>query len=68
MPNNYAHGLGPFDAQNKAWMNYHYRVFRAQTSTAHLSLADWADLTQPGGPISQELMVNFVELQPYLED
>jgi len=28
----------------------------------------WTGEGKPGGPIGQELMFNFVELQPYLED
>ena len=29
---------------------------------------EWKQPGQPGGPIGQELMFNFLELQPYLED
>ena len=49
------------------WLNYHWRVFRARSSQARLVISDWASATEPGGPIGQELMLNFVELQPYLE-
>jgi hypothetical protein len=67
--NNYAHSLGAFNAQNQAWMNYHFRVFRATGSTAKLVISDWAvPAAAPGGPIGQELMFNFIELQPYLEE
>ncbi len=68
IPNNYAHGLGPFNRQNRFWMNYHHRVFRAKGKTAKLTISDWASEAEPGGPIGQELMLNFVEVQPYLED
>jgi hypothetical protein len=68
MPNNYAHGLGPFNDQHKAWMNYHYHVFRAARPTATLTISDWLGPAQPGGPIGQELMYNFIEAQPYLGD
>jgi hypothetical protein len=68
MANNYAHTLGPFKGQNNAWMNYHYRVFRAQHHTAELTLSDWLDPSQPGGPANQELIWNFVEVQPYWGD
>ena len=66
--NNYAHGLGAFKEQNKAWMNYHFRVFRATGPTAKLALSDWAGPEAPGGPVGQELMFNFIEVQPYFEE
>jgi len=66
--NNWAHNLGPFNNQNKAWLNYHYQVFRAKGPTAELAISDWASPTQPGGPPGQELMFNFLELQPYFAD
>lgn len=66
--NNYAHTLGPFNLQNPFWMNYHFLVFRAKGKTAKLIISDWASETEPGGPIGQELMFNFIEVQPYLED
>lgn len=68
IPNNYAHHLGAFNDKNRFWMNYHHRVFRAKSSSAHLTLSDWAKETEPVGPVGQELMFNFVEVQPYLEE
>ncbi|HEC42162.1 MAG TPA: hypothetical protein ENI20_04965 [Bacteroides sp.] len=50
------------------WMNYHWLVFRAEDNTARLIISDWAGKENPGGPISQELVYNFIEIQPYLED
>ena len=49
-------------------MNYHWRVFRAKGATAKLTVTDWQDDKQPGGPIGQELMFNSIEIQPYIED
>jgi len=66
--NNYAHGLGAFNAQNQAWMNYHFRVFRATGPTAKLMISDWATPAAAGGPIGQELMFNFIEVKPYWEE
>lgn len=63
--NNYAHQLGAFNEQNKAWMNYHSCVFRAIGQTAKLVVSDWGGVEGPGGPVGQELMFNFIELQPY---
>jgi hypothetical protein len=48
------------------WMNFHWRVFRAQGATAHLRISDWQSDKDPGGPPSQEIMFNFVEVQPYV--
>ncbi len=67
-PNCYAHLLGKFNAQYNYWMNYHWRVFKAKGTTAQLTVTDWQDDQQPGGPIGQELMFNFIEIQPYLGD
>ena len=49
-------------------MNYHWHVFRAQKNTATLTVSDWTTEKEPGGPIGQELMFNFIEIQPYLGD
>ena len=61
--------IGPFKGKEDApWMNHHRLVFRAQGATAKLTLSDWADDENQGGPIGQELMYNFVEIQPYFEN
>ena len=65
--NCYSHSYGPYDRENKAWMNYHWRVFRARGTTARLTVSDWKSDNEPGGPIGQELMYNFIEVQPYFE-
>jgi hypothetical protein len=49
-------------------MNYHWRIFRATGAEARLTISDWAAPDDPGGPVGQELMLNFVEVQPYFED
>jgi len=66
-PNCYSHHLGSFNDQHRAWMNYHVRVFRAKGKTAKLAISDWAGPHEPGGPAGQELMLNFIEVQPYHE-
>ena len=53
------------------WMNYHWRVFRARGTTAKLTVTDWKSdpaHAEPAGPIGQELMFNFIEIQPYLAE
>ena len=67
VPNCYAHKWGPYQKQGDAWTNYYWRVFRAKGTTARLSLSDWASAKVPAGPVGQELMFNFVQIQPYLE-
>ena len=54
------------------FVNWHVRVFRAKGTTATLRISDWADPppagsgeAAPGGPIGQELMYNFIKVQPY---
>ncbi|KPK68773.1 MAG: hypothetical protein AMJ84_10625 [Acidithiobacillales bacterium SM23_46] len=66
--NNYAHQLGTFTNKHKFWFNYHWWVFRPQATAAKLTISDWADARQPGAPIGQELMYNFIEVQPYWEN
>ena len=67
MHNCYSHHLGPFNAQHRAGMNYHFEVFRAKGERARLTVSDWAGADEPGGPAGQELMFNFLEAQSYLE-
>jgi len=59
---------GPFKGKKPPWMNHYRLVFRAKDTTAKLTISDWADATTPGGPIGQEILYNFVEVQPYIED
>ncbi|MBI4244530.1 MAG: hypothetical protein HY606_10605 [Planctomycetes bacterium] len=59
--------MGPFDDNHRAWMNYHWKVFRVKETTAELSISDWISDKEPGGPIGQELILNFIEVQPYFE-
>jgi hypothetical protein len=67
-PSCYAHAHGPFNVDNRYWMNLFNVVFRARGNEARLTISDWAAPDSPGGPPGQELMLNFVEVQPYLED
>ena len=68
IPNNYAHQLGAFTKQHNFWFNYHWLVFTAKKPTAILTISDWVSEQEPGGPIGQELIYNFIEVQPYWED
>jgi hypothetical protein len=66
-PNCYSHHHGPFNRDNLAWMNYHWIPFRAKGEEATLTISDWSDPENPGGPAGQEMMLNFVQVQPYFE-
>lgn len=48
--------------------NHHRVMFRAKAPTAQLTISDWATPVAPGGPIGQELMVNYLQLEPYFEE
>jgi len=69
-PGGFHRVLGFTSGRKVAWMNYHFTVFRAKADTARLTISDWADTPDPGpgGPIGQEVMYNFVEVQPYYDD
>ena len=63
-----SHAYAPYGKENPAWMNYHWRVFRANGPTAKLTVSDWASNADPGGPAGQELMYNYVCVQPYYSE
>ena len=48
--------------------NLLYVVFRAQAETALLTLSDWAEPSVPGGRSGQELLFDFVQVQPYFAE
>jgi hypothetical protein len=51
-----------------AWFNHHRVLFRATRSTARITISDWATPTDAGGPVGQELMFNYVQVEPYFEE
>lgn len=54
-------------AVGSASFQFHRLMFRATAPTATLTISDWAADDAPGGPAGQELMINFIEVQPYFE-
>ncbi|MGD9495313.1 MAG: hypothetical protein AB7Y46_03275 [Armatimonadota bacterium] len=60
--------IGEFTTENPLYLNMHWHVFRATGTTATLRISDWRAPDDPGGPAGQELMVNFVEVKPFLPD
>ena len=67
IPNHGFARVGPFLKQGSGvpWHNYHWLVFRATGNSARLTLSDWSDDENRGGPVGRQLMFNFVEIQPY---
>lgn len=63
----YSHVHGAFNREHPAYMNLFNITFRAQSSEAQLVISDWLRPGDPGGPAGQELLANFVEVQPYYE-
>ncbi|MBI4024721.1 MAG: LamG domain-containing protein [Verrucomicrobia bacterium] len=59
---------GAFNSKNAFWNNYLCRVFRAKGNEARLTISDWLDDKEPGAPVGQEIICNFIEVQPYLEE
>ena len=66
--NNFYHCTPRYPKTKTAWMNYRRLVFRASSEAATLTISDWPNAHDPVGPIGQELMMNFIEIQPYLEE
>jgi hypothetical protein len=63
-----ARGPKPFERKSPFWMTYHWLCFRAESPTAKLVITDWAKPEAPGGPIGQQVICSFVEVQPVLEE
>ena len=59
--------VGPFGRKNPYGWNYHQRVFRATADTARLTFSDWASAVKPVGEVGEELIWNFIQVQPYFE-
>jgi hypothetical protein len=46
-------------------ITYHWKIFRARTTNATLTVSDWEQAKQPTAPFGQEQAFNFLEIQPY---
>nr|HPO09510.1 hypothetical protein [bacterium] len=60
----WSHPQLPFE-NGPAWFNHHRVMFKATGETARLVISDWASPNDPGGEIGQEILYNYVQLQPY---
>lgn len=49
------------------WITYHWKVFRAKSKTAQLTISDWPKENEPGVTFGQEQTFNFLEIEPYRE-
>ncbi|MBM3838068.1 MAG: hypothetical protein FJ398_08895 [Verrucomicrobia bacterium] len=49
------------------WITYHWKVFRAKSTTAKLTVSDWPSVPEAGNTFGQEQTFNFLEIQPYWE-
>jgi hypothetical protein len=58
----------PYDREGSAWMNYHWRVFRADHHSARLAISDWTSDEEPDGRVGQQMMYNFISVQPYFSE
>jgi hypothetical protein len=66
-PSCYSHEVKPYTREHPAYFNFHRVVFRPSRKTILLTISDWSGPNTPGGPIGQETMFNFVEVQPFHE-
>ena len=62
----YSHPQLPF-SNGPAWFNHHRLMFRATNSSARLIISDWESDNTAGGAAGQELMFNYIQLEPYFE-
>jgi len=56
-----------FFKQGQPVLNHRRLMFRAEEQTARLVISDWASDHSAGGPEGQELMFNYIQLEPYFE-
>ena len=59
-------GWEPFN-NKPAWFNFHRVVFRAESESAWLVIADQPKSTVPTADDANAVMVNFIEVQPYYD-
>lgn len=52
--------------KTRLFFNYHQMVFRASAPTATLKIYDWYTMDYRKGVIGQKIMINLVEVAPYL--
>lgn len=58
-------GYPPYMERDSAWLNYHWRIFRAEGESATLTVSDWISDSEPGAPPGQDITYNFINVQSY---
>lgn len=58
----YSHQHGPFNRENRMWLNMHNVLFRAKSPTAVVRISETGE-----GEAGDRIMFNFLELEPYYE-
>ena len=48
-------------------ITYYWKIFRAKSAAARLTVSDWLSEREPGAAFGQEQTFNFLEIQPYRE-
>jgi hypothetical protein len=51
--------------EHKTWLTYYWYLFRATDKTGRVTITDWAAENEPGGPIAQQLIFNYIQVHPY---
>ena len=64
----YAHTYKAFNKSNPYRLNYHQIIFRARGAKAILQFSDWGSEKIPEGQEAEELIWNFIQVQPYFEE
>lgn len=64
-PSHYGSRLGKFNKDHPAYLNYHFRVFKAKGTRAMLTISDWASHSQSSRSLGQEQILNFVQVEPF---
>ena len=64
--NAWRHGPTEDFGNKDTYPNYHRIVFQARDESAELVISDWRDGRIPTAPVGQELMFNFIQVEPYL--
>ncbi|MFH0965007.1 MAG: LamG domain-containing protein [Planctomycetota bacterium] len=67
----FTRGGGSYAKEDRAanrWITYRVVFFRPKAPEATLIISDWKTDTDPGGPVGQQLIHNFIEIEPYLEE
>ena len=64
--NCYSHHIDRY-GEVKTYFNHIRRVFRPHGESSILTISDWPSESDPGGPVGQELIMNFVEVEPFYE-